>query len=170
MVDDAMAGNLAVLTDETEDNLPPFRSAREFPIAPKDERLKELYVSCRKALVESNFARSLLRERMNRKKEVIAAIRAEIERVEKDLTIEASTRIQLHAMNEQLFGALRDMEEIADDISITVTKAHAGRRAGLNTLIKKIKKLIRAWREFKIRQGSGIAKSSLGRHHDDTRS
>ena len=168
MVDGAMTENLAVFTDEIEDKLPPFRSAREFPVAPKDGKLHELYVSCRKALVDSNSARSLLRKRMNKKKEVIAAIRAEIERVENDLAIEAGTRIQLHAMNEQLIGVLRDMEEIADDISITVTKAHAGRRAGLNTLIEKIKKLIRAWREFKIHQRSGIAKTSLGRHHDDT--
>lgn len=168
MVDDVVDSQLPILTDESDNGLPPFCSAKEFPVAPKDDRLKELYVSCRKALVDSNSARSLLRKRMDRKKEVIAAIRAEIERVEKDLAIEASTRIQLHAMNKQLIGALRDMEEIADDIAITVTKAHAGRRAGLNTLIEKIKNIIRAWREFKRRQRSGIAKVTLGRHHDDT--
>lgn len=62
MIDGAMTENLAVLTDEIEDKLPPIRTAREFPVAPKDGKLHELYVSCRKALVDSNSARSLLRE------------------------------------------------------------------------------------------------------------
>ena len=67
---------------------------------------------------------------MAKKKEVIDAIRAEIERLEQDLALEANTRLQLHGMNEQLLGALREMEKMADDVSATVTAAHGGRRSG----------------------------------------
>ena len=72
---DKVTGEAELVIVSTEDNLPPFRSAKDFPIKPKEEKLIELYDSCRNALVDSNAARTLLRERMARKKDVIAAIR-----------------------------------------------------------------------------------------------
>ena len=153
---------------DSEGLLPPFRSAKDFPITPKAEKLTELYPACRQALVDANAARSLLRERMSKKKQVIGAIRAEIERVEQDLALEASTRLKLHAMNEQLLGALQEMEKMADDVSATITAAHGGRRTGLKALIDRLKLLARDWRTFKLNQRASIAKALTDGHHEDT--
>ena len=78
---------------DTEVSLPPFRSAKQFPIAPKDEKLVELYQECRQALVDANAARFILRQRMAKKKEAIGAIRAEIERLEQDLALDEVVKI-----------------------------------------------------------------------------
>lgn len=153
-------------TADPESSLPPFRSAREFPVSPRPEKLPELYVECRKALVDANTARTLLRERMAKKKEVINSIRAEIDRLEMDLAIEASTRLKLHAMNEQLVGALREMEKIAEEVSSTISAAHGGKRTGLKGLIDQLKALVRSWRSFKASQRLSIA-NPLPRGQDD---
>ena len=148
--------------------LPPFRSAKDFPIAPKAEKLPDLYLACRQALVDANAARSILRQRMAKKKEVIGAIRAEIERLEQDLALEANTRLQLHGMNEQLLGVLREMEKMANDVSATVTAAHGGRRTGLKDLVDRLKLLLRSWRAFKLNQRASIAKALSDGHHVET--
>ena len=166
-VDTAVKAPASMIGD-TEVSLPPFRSAKEFPIAPKDEKLVELYQECRQALVDANAARFVLRQRMAKKKEAIGAIRAEIERLEQDLALEANTRLQLHGMNEQLLGALREMEKMADDVSATVTAAHGGRRTGLKDLVDRLKLLVRNWRAFKLNQRASIAKALSDGHHDET--
>jgi len=158
----------ALSLSATETQLPPFRTAKDFPISPKPEKLSELYYSCRQALVDTNKARAMLRERMAKKKEIIATIRVEIERLEHDLAIEANTRLQLHAMNEQLFSALREMEKMADDVSATVVAAHRGRRAALKDLVDKVKLLARSWRAFQSKQRSSIANALSGGHHGET--
>ena len=150
---------------DTEALLPPFRSAKDFPISPKVDKLPELYPACRQALVDANAARSLLRRRMAKKKDLIIAIRAEIKKLENDLALEASTRLQLHAMNEQLLGALTEMEKIADDVSTTIAAAHGGRRTGLKALIDQLKLLVQSWRAFKLNQRAAIAKA-LSAGHD----
>ena len=106
---------------------------------------------------------------MAKKKEVIDAIRAEIERLEQDLALEANTRLQLHGMNEQLLGALREMEKMADDVSATVTAAHGGRRTGLKDLVDRLRLLVRNWRAFKLNQRTSIAKALSDGHHVETR-
>lgn len=166
-VDTAFKAPTSIIGD-TEISLPPFRSAKEFPIAPKDEKLVELYQECRQALVDANAARSILRQRMAKKKQAIGAIRAEIERLEQDLALEANIRLQLHGMNEQLLGALREMEQMADDISATVTAAHGGRRNALRDLVDRLKILVRKWRAFKPNQRASIAKVLSVGHHDET--
>ena len=163
----AANANVPIFGD-AEASLPPFRSAKEFPISPKDEKLVELYQECRQALVDANAARAILRERMAKKKELVGAIRAEIERLEQDLALEANTRLQLHGMNEQLLGALREMEKMADDVSATVTAAHVGRRTGLKDLVDRLKLLVRKWRSFKLNQRASIAKALSDRHDDET--
>lgn len=167
--------NLEVTTDKlpppvsnTEALLPPFRSAKEFPISPKAEKLPELYPACMQALVDANAARSLLKQRMAKKKEVINVIRMEIERLEQDLALEANTRLQLHAMNEQLLFALREMEKMADDVSTTIAAAHGGRRTGLKALIDQLKHLVRSWRAFKLNQRAEIAKGLAAGHDDES--
>ena len=149
---------------DAEALLPPFRSAKDFPISPKAEKLFELYGACRQALVDANSARSLLKQRMAKKKEVIDAIRTEIERLEQDLELEANTRLQLHAMNEQLLRALREMERMADDVSATIAAAHGGRRTGLKALIDQLKLLVKSWRAFKLNQRGEIAKGLAAGH------
>ena len=146
---DKDTGEAEQVIASNEDNLPTFRSAKDFPIKPKEDKLIELYDSCRNALVDSNAARKLLRERMARKKDVIAAIRSELERVEADLAVEAGTRMQLHEMNQKLIGVLKEMDSVSNDIAITVEGAHAGRRSDLKALIDKIKSIVRNWRIFK---------------------
>ena len=146
---DKVTGEAELVILSTEDNLPPFRSAKDFPIKPKEDKLIELYDSCRNALVDSNAARTLLRQRRARKKDVIAAIRSELERVEADLALEAGTRMQLHEMNQKLIGVLKEMDSVSNDIAITVEGAHTGRRSDLKALIDKIKSIVRNWRIFK---------------------
>ena len=107
---------------------------------------------------------------MSKKKDVIGIIRGEIEKLEQDLDLEANTRLQLHAMNEQLLGALREMEQMAEDVSTTITEAHGGRRTGLKDLVEKLKALVRNWRLFKQNQRAAIAKNLLDRHDDETSS
>jgi len=107
---------------------------------------------------------------MSKKKDVIALIRGEIENLEQDLALEANTRLQLHAMNEQLLGALREMEHIADGVSTTIAEAHGGRRTGLKALVEKLKVLVRNWRLFKQNQRAAIVQDLLDRHDDETSS
>ena len=149
---------------DVEALIPPFRSAKDFPISPKAKKLPELYPACRQALVDANAARALLRLRMAKKKNVISIIRTEIERLEQDLALEANTRLQLHAMNEQLLCALREMEKMADDVSTTIAAAHGGRRTGLKALIDQLKHLVKSWRAFKLNQRAEIAKGLAAGH------
>lgn len=170
MEGDTTVDQLALCADDANGVLPPFRSAKDFPIAPKREKLSIFYQTCRQALVEANSARSLLKQRMSKKKDVIAIIRGEIEKLEQDLALEANTRLQLHAMNEQLLGALREMELMAEDVSTTIAEAHGGRRTGLKALVEKLKALVRNWRLFKQNKRAAIAKNLLERHDDETSS
>lgn len=153
---------------DAEALLPAFRSAKDFPISPKVEKLPELYPACRQALVDANAARSILRQRMAKKKDLIGVIRAEIEKLEQDLALEAGTRMKLHAMNEQLLGALAEMERIADDVSTTITSAHGGRRTGLKALVDRLKLLVQSWRALKRNQRAAIAKAPYGSHDDES--
>ena len=148
--------------------LPPFRSAKEFPVTPKPEKLLNFYIQCREALVEANTARSLLKERMARKKEAIAAIRDEISRLEEDLAIEAGTRLKLHAMNEHLVGALREMELMSEEVSATIAAAHTSKRSNLKGIIDQLKALIRKWRSFKSGQRLSIANRLDGAQDNGT--
>jgi predicted nucleic acid-binding Zn-ribbon protein len=159
-------GQLGLALGNAEALLPPFRSAKEFPVSPKAERLSELYPACRQALVDANAARGLLKQRMAQKKDVITEIRAEIERLEQDLALEASTRLQLHAVNEQLVAALGEMEKMADEVTNTITAAHEGKRTGLKALVDRLKLLVQSWKAFKLNQRAVIAKA-LSDGHDD---
>ena len=104
---------------------------------------------------------------MARKRLVIDAIRAEIDRLEQDLALEAGTRLKLHAMNEHLVGVLRDMEQMAEEVSSTIAAAHNGRRTGLKLLIDRLKLLIRNWRSFKIAQRVSTANRFTGMQDDE---
>lgn len=159
---------LALRADDANVLLPPFQSAKDFPILPKPDKLLTFYQTCRQALVDANTARSLLRQRMSKKKDVIGIIRFEIEKLEQDLALEANTRLRLHAMNEQLLGALQEMELMAEDVSTTITEAHGGRRTGLKTLVERLKVLVRNWRLFKQKQRGSISKDLLDKHDGET--
>jgi predicted nucleic acid-binding Zn-ribbon protein len=137
--------------------LPAFRSSKDFPIAPKVEKAQALYPECLQALLDANEARSMIRARMAKKKDVIAEIRLEIERLEQDLALEASTRARLHAINEDLITTLREMEMLADTLTETVEEAHRVQRTGLGRLIDRLKQLVGHWRRFKARQLERLA-------------
>lgn len=136
--------------------IPAFRSATDFPVRPKDERLVELYPDLLQALKSANVARQILRRDLDRKKQMIVEMRTEIERLESDLALEAETRLRLHAMNEQLIAALQEIEGLADDASAVVTAAHQTPRTGLEVLIEKLKSLVKRWRALKLRYSSGL--------------
>ncbi|WP_186545321.1 hypothetical protein [Synechococcus sp. ROS8604] len=134
--------------------MPAFRSAKEFPRAPKAEALETLYPALLQALNETNTARGLWRSSMDDKKRIILEVRAEIERLENDLVIEAQTRMQLHAMNEKLLAVLKEVDGFTEEISNSVESAHKTPRTGLSTWIERLKSIKKRWRAFKQRQQS----------------
>ncbi len=129
--------------------LPPFQSTTQFPRNPKQEQLPSLYANCFQALQEANVARTILKARMDSKKQVIGAIRQEIERLEQDLALEAGTRASLHSLNLRLVDALREMEGLVGELDEVVNEAHGVPRTRLDRLIEKLKALMRHWRAFK---------------------
>lgn len=149
--------------------IPPFCSAKDFPVSPKANRLLELYLACRQALVDANVARRIFKQRMAEKKKVIKAIRAEIQRVEQDFSLEADTRKKLHVMNERLLDVLIEMDNLAVDVGNTITHAQGGRRTGLKDLVNRLKLLIQRWRALRLNQSTVISKV-LSAGHDDENS
>lgn len=161
-----LAGAPARTTDITSSTpLPAFRSAQEFPRKPKLDQLPELYTYCLQALLQANSARSILKRRMQRKKQMITAIRMEIDLLEQDLALEAGTRASLHAMNLKLFRALQEMDGLVGDLDQVVDEAHRVPRSRLGRLIDSLKSLIHQWRAFKRRQQQELA-SLEGSHQD----
>jgi hypothetical protein len=144
--------------------LPPFRSSKEFPISPSQDEASELYPDCYQALIQANDARRILRVRMDKKRQMIAEIRQEIERIELDLAVEAQTRTRLHAMNMMLIEALRDTEKTSDELTRIVAKAQSVPRTGLRDVIKNLKLLVRRWRESKATHFKKMTDGNLG--HD----
>jgi hypothetical protein len=137
--------------------LPPFRSAKYFPASPKPEKARALYPECLQALRDSNEARRILRASMDSKKMMMDEIRKEIAKLEQDLTLEAGTRMRLHAMNEALINALVDIDAFAEEVTHVVAESHRTSRTGLGGMIDKLKALPRRWKAFKAVQRQTIA-------------
>lgn len=138
-------------------SLPAFRSVQDFPRKPKLDQLPALYSDCLQALQQANSARSILKGRMEGKKQMIAAIRMEIDKLEQNLALEAGTRASLHAMNLRLVEALQLMDGVAGELDQVVQEAHRVPRSRLGRLIDNLKALIHRWREFKRRQRQALA-------------
>lgn len=151
---------------ERGQQLPPFRSATEFPIHPTEERLRQLYPGILQALKNTNVARRILRTRLDEKKQMMIDVRTEIERLEADLALEAETRIRLHEMNQQLLGALQEIEGVANDAAEAVINAHQGPRIRLRAPIEKLKNLMRRWRALKLQYRSDLANPRSRSGHD----
>ena len=94
---------------------------------------------------------------MEGKKQMIAAIRLEIDRLEQDFVLEADTRARLHAMNLRLVGALQEMDGLVGDLDQVVDEAHRVPRSRLGRLIDSLKSLTHQWRAFKRRQQQELA-------------
>ena len=137
--------------------LPEFRSVQEFTSKPKPDQLPALYTECLQTLQQANSARSILKGRMEGKKQMIAAIRLEIDRLEQDFVLEADTRARLHAMNLRLVGALQEMDGLVGDLDQVVDEAHRVPRSRLGRLIDSLKSLTHQWRAFKRRQQQELA-------------
>ena len=148
--------------------LPPFRSATEFPRAPKRDQLAALYAACLQSLQEANAARQIHRRRLESRKQVIAAIRLEIARLEQDLALEAGTRAKLHAMNLRLFAALKEMDVLVDGLDTVVLEAHRVSRSALGRQIDRLKAQIQKWRSLKQRLRQELF-SLKGSHQDGGR-
>jgi hypothetical protein len=147
-------------TPEDAARLPPFRSATDFPIKPKQEHLPALYPEILGVLKDANAARWMLKNGMDAKKQMIVDIRAEIERLEGDLALEAQARIQLHAINEKLVSALREIDGIVDDASDVIAKGQQAPRARLNEIIERLKNIVKRWRAFKQHQQHRLSGAS----------
>lgn len=151
------------------DALPPFRSAKKFPLKPRPENLSNLYRECRLALLDTIKARQMLRESMAKKKDFIAEMSQEFDRFENDLSIEAGARLELHSMNQQLLTVLAEMELITDGIATTVTDANKpNMRYSLMGMVEKLKALAQRWRMLKASQLVGIAKQADHGQRDGT--
>jgi len=145
--------------------LPSFRSVTSFPRSPKTTQLPVLYEDCLQALEEAYTARRIHKRRMEARKQVIAAVRLEIARLEQDLALEASTRARLHAMNLRLVAALQKMDGLVGDLDALVQEAHQVPRSRLGRLIDSIKDLIQQWRSLKRHQRQEMA--CLEGSHED---
>ena len=141
--------------------LPPFSSAKRFPISPKLERAKVLYPVMLQALHDSNQSRVILRSEIKKKKLIILELRNEIERLKQDLTIEADVRIRLYRMSEELVRALREIDDFAEELSGVVLEAHRARRNGLGGFIEKLKELSGRWKVFKAGKRQAIASALM---------
>ena len=137
--------------------LPAFRSTTTFPRSPKPEQLPALYADCLQALREANSARRIHKRRMEARKQVIAAVRLEIARLEQDLALEASTRARLHAMNLRLVSVLQTMDGLVGDLDALVQEAHQVPRSRLGRLIDSLKALVQQWRSLKRHQRQEMA-------------
>lgn len=160
--------NQLLVSDEDRDSLPPFRSSTEFPVRPRAEQLQALYPDCLQALRESNEARGILRKRMNARKEIIAQMRLEIERVERDFALEASTRMRLHSMNEKLLKALKEMDGIVDESTRIAYEGQRTARTGLRHFIEQLKNLVRRWRAFKLQLQQELSAGGEGAAREDS--
>ena len=151
------------------DALPPFRSAKEFPLKPRPERLAKLYRECRLALLDTIKARQMLRKSLAVKKSFLSEMSQEFDKFENDLSIEARARLELHSMNQQLLTVLAEMELITDGIATTVTDAHKPKmRYGLMGMVEKLKALVQRWQMFKASKLAGIAKQADHGQRDGT--
>ena len=88
---------------------------------------------------------------MEGKKQIIAAIRLEIDRLEQDFALEAETRARLHAMNLRLVEALQEMDGLVGDLDKVIDEARRVPRSRLGRLIDSLKAVIHQWRAFKRR-------------------
>jgi hypothetical protein len=147
------------LTSKTSDSLelPPFRSAKEFPASPRIEKAQALYPELLQAVRDSNQARAALRIALDSKKVMMDQIQKEINTYEQDLLIEASARIRLHKMNEVLVKTLAEIDGFTNELSGVVVEAHRTERNGLGGLIEKLKALPERWKAFKAAQRQAIA-------------
>jgi hypothetical protein len=138
-------------------SLPPFRSAKDFPVSPKPEKARALYPECLQALVDSNEARRLLRESMDAKKTMMERIRNEIAKLENDLALEPDARIRLHEMSEALVNALAEIDGFTGEVISVVTEAHRTPRTQLGGIIEKLRALPRRWQAFRAAHRQTIA-------------
>jgi hypothetical protein len=151
------------------DALPPFRSAKEFPLKPRPERLANLYRECRLALLDTIKARQMLRKSLAVKKSFLSEMSQEFDKLENDLSIEARARLELHSMNQQLLTVLAEMETMTDDIATTVTDAHKPKmRYSLMGMVEKLKALVQRWQMFKASKLAGITKQADHGQRDGT--
>lgn len=155
-----------ISTIESGVAIPPFRSATDFPMKPKQERLPQLYPEILQELQNANVARSILRASLEMKKQMIVEVSAEIDRIENDLALEAETRLRLHAMNEQFVKALQEIEGVADGVSDVVVNAHQTTRTSLRALVQSLKDLVKSWRSLKLQFRSGLVPPESGSNND----
>lgn len=137
--------------------LPPFRSAKHFPVSPKPKKAEALYPQLLQAVRDTNQARTTLRNALDAKRVMMDEIQKEINRYQQDLALEASARMRLHKMNEALVKTLAEIDGFTNELSDAVVEAHHTGRNGLGGLIDKLKALPDRWKAFKAAQRQAIA-------------
>lgn len=144
---------------QTEDLLPRFRSAKDFPVKPKQADLPLLYADCLQALKQANQARELLRNRMAMRKESIMQIQNLLGRLENDIALAAKAKVRVHALNELLVGELAKYEQVADDFVSVSSEAQLAPRTGLKFWIEKLKSLSKRWHSIRLEKRDSIAQA-----------
>lgn len=144
---------------QTEDLLPGFRSARDFPVKPNQADLPLLYADCLQALKQANQARSLLRNRLAMRKESIVQIHSLLGRLESDVTLAAKHKVRVHKLNELLVGELAKYEQVADDFESAAREAQLAPRTGLKYWIEKLQRLSQRWRAIRAEKRASIARA-----------
>lgn len=144
---------------QADEQLPKFRSARDFPVRPKQADVPALYADCLQALKQANQARALLRNRMAMRKESIVHIRSLLDRLESDVTLAAEAKVRVHALNELLVGELDKYEQVADDFVNVAIGAQLAPRTSLKHWIEKLKSLSKRWRTIQAEQRAIIARA-----------
>jgi hypothetical protein len=117
-----------------------IRSVTEFPQKPEPHKLRASYEDMRVALKGANISRGQLSALAERRGLVIKELQAELFDLESTLANEGQTKAKLHAINSNLLGVIREMEEAGDEMVKVIQQAEEA--DGGFWMIHQLKKLL----------------------------
>ena len=109
------------------------------PPEPPPEQLLKLYQLCRKKLVFANRSWSSLQGHDNRRRQLIMDLQSQLKELELRFKNEASTRAQLHQLNERVAYIMREFESGADEVAEIIEERSSGR---LSDWVTKLARLL----------------------------
>lgn len=129
-----------------------IRSVTEFPQKPEPHKLRASYEEMRVALKGANISRGQLSALAERRGLVIKELQAELADLESTLANEGQTKAKLHAINSNLLGVIREMEEAGDEMVKVIQQAEeAGGGFWMIHQLKKLLGLAARWMDAKDR-------------------
>lgn len=100
-----------------------IRSVTEFPQKPEPHKLRTTYEDMRLALKGANISRGHLAALAERRGLIIKELQAELEDLESTLANEGQSKAKLHAINSNLLGVIREMEDAGDEMVKVIQQA-----------------------------------------------